>query len=585
MNRFTTPALLAALLLLLTACDRTPPDEPAPAADAAATADSTREAATDAAGESSGDAGIELPEPPDSGFVTDRFVEDLKTLSSDEFEGRAPGSRGERLTVDYLVEQFSEAGLAPGYGDSYLQPVPMVELTNQERSALVIERDGEARELTFPENMIVGSRRLGTDPHGVTDSELVFVGYGVVAPEYDWNDYEGLDVAGKTVVILVNDPGFAKPDGERFNGRAMTYYGRWTYKYEEAARQGAAAALIVHETEPASYPWEVVTNSWSGPQFELAERGDDPIMALEGWINVDAARELFADAGLDYEEQKARAAEPGFEAVPLGATATAEVRNSVREGMSYNVLAKLEGTERPEETVVYMAHWDHLGRNMALPGSAGIFNGAIDNASGTAAVIELARMHAAAGAPERSVLFLAVTLEEYGLLGSRHYVNDPIVPPSQHVAAINLDAVNFMAGPTEDMVVVGIDSSELEPILEAALDEDGRVIVPEPTPEAGYYYRSDHFNFARAGIPALYAKSGFTHVEEGEDYVLAIEREYRDNRYHKVGDVFDPDWDFRGVAEDATVLYRVGRYLAEHDVWPNWYEGNEFRAIRDRQRP
>lgn len=585
MNRFTIPALLAALLLLLTACDRTPPDEPAPAADTAATADSTREAAADAAGESSGDSGIELPEPPESGFVTDRFVEDLETLSSDEFEGRAPGSRGERLTVDYLVEQFSEAGLAPGYGDSYLQPVPMVELTNQARSALVIERDGEARELTFPENMIVGSRRLGTDPHGVTDSELVFVGYGVVAPEYDWNDYEGLDVAGKTVVILVNDPGFAKPDGERFNGRAMTYYGRWTYKYEEAARQGAAAALIVHETEPASYPWEVVTNSWSGPQFELAERGDDPIMALEGWINVDAARELFADAGLDYEEQKARAAEPGFEAVPLGATATAEVRNSVREGMSYNVLAKLEGTERPEETVVYMAHWDHLGRNMALPGSAGIFNGAIDNASGTAAVIELARMHAAAGAPERSVLFLAVTLEEYGLLGSRHYVNDPIVPPSQHVAAINLDAVNFMAGPTEDMVVVGIDSSELEPVLEAALDEDGRVIVPEPTPEAGYYYRSDHFNFARAGIPALYAKSGFTHVEEGEDYVLAIEREYRDNRYHKVGDVFDPDWDFRGVAEDATVLYRVGRYLAENDVWPNWYEGNEFRAIRDRQRP
>ncbi len=585
MNRFTIPALLAALLLLLTACDRTPPDEPAPAADAAATADSTSDAATDNAGEAGDGGSIELPEPPESGFVTDRFVEDLKTLSSDDFEGRAPGSRGERLTVDYLVDQFSEAGLAPGYGDSYLQPVPMVELTNQARSALVIERDGESRQLTFPENMIVGSRRLGTDPHGVTDSELVFVGYGVVAPEYDWNDYEGLDVAGKTVVILVNDPGFANPDGERFNGRAMTYYGRWTYKYEEAARQGAAAALIVHETEPASYPWEVVTNSWSGPQFELAERGDDPIMALEGWINVDAARELFANAGLDYEEQKARAAEPGFEAVPLGATATAEVRNSVREGMSYNVLAKLEGTERPEETVVYMAHWDHLGRNMALPGSAGIFNGAIDNASGTAAVIELARMHAAAGAPERSVLFLAVTLEEYGLLGSRHYVNDPIVPPSQHVAAINLDAVNFMAGPTEDMVVVGIDSSELEPVLEAALDEDGRVIVPEPTPEAGYYYRSDHFNFARAGIPALYAKSGFTHVEEGEDYVLAIEREYRDNRYHKVGDVFDPSWDFRGVAEDATVLYRVGRYLAENDVWPNWYEGNEFRAIRDRQRP
>ncbi|MEE4331167.1 MAG: M28 family peptidase, partial [Wenzhouxiangella sp.] len=369
------------------------------------------------------------------------------------------------------------------------------------------------------------------------------------------------------------------------NGRAMTYYGRWTYKYEEAARQGAAAALIVHETEPASYPWEVVTNSWSGPQFELAAPSDDPVMALEGWITVDAARDLFERAGLDYDAQKERAKEPGFTAVSLGGAVTAAVRNAVREGVSYNVLAKLEGTERPEETIVYMAHWDHLGRNLGLPGSAGIFNGAIDNASGTAGILELARMHRSAGAPERSLLFLAVTLEEFGLLGSRHYVNDPIVPPAQHVAAINMDAVNFMAGPTEDMVVIGIGSSELEPILEAALESEGRRAVPEPTPEAGFYYRSDHFNFARGGIPALYAKSGFTHVEEGADYVLAIERDYRDNRYHKVGDVFDPDWDFRGVAEDATVLYRVGRYLAEGEDWPNWYEGNEFRSIRDRQRP
>ena len=576
MNRLLIPAALIALLSMLAGCDRGPAPEPAPEPEAAA------DTAPDAAAE---DSGMDLPEPPPGGFDTEQFVEDMRILSSDEYEGRAPGSRGGRMTVDYLVDAFAEAGLAPGYGDSYLQPVPMVELTNQERSSLVIEGQGETWEMSYPEDMIIGSRRLGTDPHGVADSELVFVGYGVVAPEYGWNDYEGLDVAGKTVVILVNDPGYANPDGERFNGRAMTYYGRWTYKYEEAARQGAAAALIVHETEPASYPWEVVTNSWSGPQFELAERGDEPIMALEGWITVDAARDLFERAGLDYDAQKARAGEPGFGAVPLGGAVTAEVRNALREGVSYNVLAKLEGTERPDETVVYMAHWDHLGRNMGLPGSAGIFNGAIDNASGTAGILELARMHAEAGAPERTVLFLAVTLEEYGLLGSRHYVNDPVVPPAQHVAAINMDAVNFMAGPTEDMVVIGIDSSELEPILEAALEAEGRYAVPEPTPEAGFYYRSDHFNFARGGIPALYAKSGFTHVSEDADYVLAIERDYRDNRYHKVGDVFDPDWDFRGVAEDATVLYRVGRYLAEGEMWPNWYEGNEFRAIRDRQRP
>jgi Zn-dependent M28 family amino/carboxypeptidase len=580
MNRIPTLAALAVLALTLTACDRGAGPEPEPQA-----VDTPEAAVEEPMAETTEAAGIELPEPPASGFETERFVEDLRTLSSDEFEGRAPGSRGERLTVDYLVDQFSKAGLAPGYGDSYLQPVPMVELTNQARSSLVVEGLGETYELTYPEDMIIGSRRLGTDPHGVADSELVFVGYGVVAPEYGWNDYEGLDVTGKTVVILVNDPGYANPEGELFNGRAMTYYGRWTYKYEEAARQGAAAALIVHETEPASYPWEVVTNSWSGPQFELAERGDDPVMALEGWITVDAARDLFERADLDYDEQKARAKEPGFTAVPLGGSVAGEVRNAERQGVSYNVLAKLEGTERPEETVVYMAHWDHLGRNMGLPGSAGIFNGAIDNASGTAAIVELARMHAEAGAPERSLLFLAVTLEEYGLLGSRHYVNDPIVPPAQHVAAINMDAVNFMAGPTEDMVVIGIGSSELEPILEAALEQEGRYAVPEPTPEAGFYYRSDHFNFARGGIPALYAKSGFTHVEEDADHVLAIERDYRDNRYHKVGDVFDPDWDFRGVADDATVLYRVGRYLAEGDGWPNWYEGNEFRSIRDRQRP
>jgi len=528
---------------------------------------------------------MQIPALPERGFDIDRYVENLETLSSDRFEGRAPGSRGERLTVDYLVAGFAEAGLAPGFGDSYLQPVPMVELTNQHRSSLEIDQAGESYELAYPEQMIIGSRRLGTDFHGVRDSGLVFVGYGVVAPEYDWNDYAGLDVEGKTVVILVNDPGFAEPDSGLFNGRAMTYYGRWTYKYEEAARQGAAAALIVHETEPASYPWEVVTNSWSGAQFELAERGDEPVMALEGWLTVDAAVDLFERAGLDYQQLKQRAARPGFEAVPLEASMTAQVRNSVRQGLSYNVLARLPGTQRPDEAVVYLAHWDHLGRNMALPASAGIFNGAIDNASGTAALLELARMHAAAGPAERSMLFLAVTLEEYGLLGSRHYVNDPVFAPEKTVAAINMDAVNFMAGPTRDMVVVGIGSSELEPVLEATLAESDRHVVPEPTPEGGFYYRSDHFNFARAGIPALYAKSGMEHVEFGSEHVLAIEREYRDQRYHKPGDDFNPDWDFEGVAVDASALYRVGRYLVESGEWPNWFEGNEFRAIRDRQRP
>jgi len=578
MTRSISELSIAVLgLVLLAGCGAdVPPESPPPVAQAGAAADA----------ESSGAAGglPSLAPLSSRAFDTGAYASDLETLSSDAFEGRAPGSRGERLTVDYLVRSYAEAGLKPGYGDSYLQPVPMVELTNQERSSIALVQAGEALELGFPEQMIIGSKRLGTDFHGVEDSELVFVGYGVVAPEYDWNDYAGLDVTGKTVVILVNDPGYALPDAGRFNGRAMTYYGRWTYKYEEAARQGAAAALIVHETEPASYPWEVVINSWTGPEFVLAARGDEPLLSLEGWITVDTARELFARAGLDYAAEKARAAEPGFTAVGLDAIVTARVRNSVREALSYNVLGLLPGSERPDEGVVYMAHWDHLGRNLALPGTSGIYNGAIDNASGTAALLELARMNTAAGPAERSQLFLAVTLEEYGLLGSRHYVNDPVFPHASTVAVINFDAFNFMAGPTEDMVVIGMGSSELEPILEAVLQSSGRRIESEPTPEAGFYYRSDHFNFARAGIPALYAKSGTTHVELGAEHVTAIERDYRDRRYHKAMDVFDPDWDLSGVAGDGTTLYRVGRTLADSEVWPNWYEGNEFRAIRDRQR-
>lgn len=565
---------LTLLALMLAACGSEPPPEPEPTRPTSSAAELVGAPQSAAA----------LAPPPARPFDVERFIADLKTLASDDFEGRAPGSRGERLTVDYLVAAFAEAGLQPGYGASYLQPVPMVELTNQERSAIAVRQAGEALELTFPEQMIIGSRRLGTEPHGVEDSELVFVGYGVVAPEYDWNDYEGLDVAGKTVVILVNDPGYARPKAGRFNGRAMTYYGRWTYKYEEAARQGAAAALIVHETEPASYPWEVVINSWSAPEFVLAARGDEPLLALEGWITADTARMLFERAGLDFEAEKARAAEPGFSPLPLNARVTAKVRNSVREGQSYNVLGILPGTRRADEGVVYMAHWDHLGRNMALPGTAGIYNGAIDNASGTAALLELARMNAAEGPAERSQLFLAVTLEEYGLLGSQHYVNDPVFPPARTVAVINFDAFNFMVGPTEDMVIIGMGASELEPILEAVLAESGRRVTPEPTPEAGYYYRSDHFNFARAGIPALYAKSGTVHVELGADPVRETERDYRDRRYHKPTDVFDDRWDFRGVAQDGTALYRVGRTLADSERWPNWYPGNEFRAIRDRQR-
>lgn len=512
---------------------------------------------------------------------TESFDEHIKTLSSDDFGGRAPGTRGERLTLDYLTDAFRNLGLEPGYGESFLQPVPMVEITNNSRTDLRIDFGDGTKVLTYPEDMIFSSRRRES-PQSIEDSEMVFVGYGVVAPEYDWNDYEGLDVEGKTVVMLVNDPGFASGDEGFFNGRAMTYYGRWTYKYEEAARQGAAAAIVIHETEPASYGWDVVINSWSQPEFVLGD-DDSPRLPLEGWITVDAARSLFAEAGLDFAALKDAARQPGFEWKSLGATANAGVTHRVREGTSYNVIAKLPGAERPDEAIVYMAHWDHLGRNLALPGTSGVYNGAVDNASGTAALLELARMYSQAPAPERSVIFLAVTLEEYGLLGSRHYAAHPVMPLGRTAAAVNMDAMSLL-GPTRDITVIGYGSSELEDILADVAAGQDREIVPEPTPEAGYYYRSDHFNFAKAGVPALYAKGGVDHVGKGREYGLAWQREYRDQRYHKPADVYDPDWDLRGIGQDIELLYRVGRRVADSDTWPNWYEGSEFRSIRDRQR-
>lgn len=576
MNRLPTVLLIA---LMLAACGGESPPEPA------AESDAGQSQSADTAGETDSEAQARstLPEVPGDGIDVRSYEQHVQTLASDEFEGRAPGTRGGRMTIDYLVRAFSEMGLEPGYGDSYLQPVPMIELTNAERSDIAVELDGERMSLSYPEQMVINSRRLGTEPHVVENSEIVFVGYGIVAPEYDWNDYAGLDVEGKTVVILVNDPGFATGDEALFNGPAMTYYGRWTYKYEEAARQGAAAALVVHETEPASYPWEVVVNSWSGAEFVLASDESAPRVDLEGWLTVDAARELFSRAGFDYEAQKERAAQPGFTSVSLEANASAQVRNDIRRGTSYNVLAELPGTERPEEAVIYMAHWDHLGRSLARSGSEGIYNGAIDNASGTSGLLEIARLNVQAGAAERTQLFAAVTLEEYGLLGSRHYATDPVYPPGQTAAAINMDAMTVL-GPTHDVTVVGYGSSELEEILAEAAERQGRHTEQEPSPEAGYYYRSDHFNLAKIGIPALYAKGGVDHREKGREYGMEWQADYRANRYHKTADTYDGDWDFRGVAEDLELLYTVGRDVADSESWPEWYEGNEFKSIREESR-
>lgn len=509
------------------------------------------------------------------------WAEHVRVLASDEFEGRAPGSRGETLTVEYLINQFKAIGLEPGNGDSWTQDVPMVVTTASPETRLSIQvGDTELVPAYGPEMAI--HTRSGQAEVKLADSEVVFVGYGVNAPELGWNDYEGLDVTGKTVVMLINDPGFHAGDESLFEGRRMTYYGRWTYKFEEAARQGAAMALIVHDDAGASYPWSVVENGWTGPQFDLPPSVDpEPRLPLQGWINGATAEQLFAAAGHDFMAQRAAANQRGFRAVPLDAVASAEVRSSVREGSSQNVLARLPGRALADEAVVYMAHWDHLGRNFS-PGGDQIFNGAVDNASGVAGILEIARHFAAGPRPQRSLLFMAVTLEESGLLGSRYYVANPVVPLHKTVAAINLDAMSVI-GRVRDFTVIGYGSSELEDILRPIAEGQGRILRPESSPESGFYFRSDHFNFAKAGVPALYAKGGVDHFEKGEEHGKALAADYTANRYHKPGDEFDPNWDLAGVLEDLQALHAVGAELVNSEAWPQWYPTSPFRAAREAQ--
>jgi Zn-dependent M28 family amino/carboxypeptidase len=506
--------------------------------------------------------------------------EHIAVLASDEFEGRAPATPGEEKTINYLRSEFEALGIGPGNGDSYFQSVSVTDITTASDAVLRFSGSNYDAELEYATEMMVGSQQQ-IPTTSLVDSELVFVGYGVVAPERNWNDYAGIDVAGKTVVILVNDPGYATQDPDVFNGNAMTYYGRWTYKYEEAARQGAAGALIVHETGPAGYGWEVVSDSWSGPQIGLqADNLNSDKNDIEGWLTLDSAESLFAGAGLNYQELKATAAQPGFSAVPLGdITASVTIQNSVRTSESQNVIAMIPGTQRPAETIIYTAHWDHLGVNPELPGD-NIYNGAADNATGTAALLAMAKMHADAGPAPRSVVFLAVTAEESGLLGSRWYAEHPVFPLATTVANINIDVLNTY-GPMHDIVVVGNGSSELEAYLEEAATAQGRHLVEEPNPERGYYYRSDHFNFAKAGVPALYAESGEDSVEFGKQWGAEQAQDYNENRYHAPSDEYDPNWNLEGAAQDILLYFDVASKLSRESSFPNWLEGNEFKGIRD----
>lgn len=512
------------------------------------------------------------------------MVNTVRELSSDEYEGRMPGTAGEEKTVALMTKLFKQAGLKPGNGDSWTQDVPLVSITAKNIQPIEIGKASEPITLEFAKDW-VGVTYREQDKIDITNSEMVFVGYGINAPELGWNDYAGVDVKGKTVVILVNDPDFGTDSLEgEFGGRAMTYYGRWTYKYEEAARQGAKAALIIHDTKPASYGWNVVESGWSGPQFYAqSANGNMDQTEMNGWIQMSVALRLFDEAGLDLEEQMAAAKQKSFQAVALGLTISTSFENDFQRQQSRNIVGVLPGAKRPDEYVLYTAHWDHLGRCTPAPDGDDICNGAIDNATGTAALAALAKAHAKVGAPDRTIVFLAVTAEESGLLGSKYYAQDPIYPLEQTVGGVNMDAF-MVAGPARDVIVVGKGKSELDAYLEAALAEEGRVAKNEPTPEKGFYYRSDHFSLAKKGVPMLYFDGGEDLINGGPAAGAAIAADYTKNKYHGPKDEFDENWDWSGVMADLKVYYAVGRALAMSDEWPNWVEGDEFRAIRDASR-
>ena len=515
------------------------------------------------------------------------LLQHINELASDQYEGRAPGTPGEELTIKYLTDQFKRLGLAPGNLDgTYVQKVPLAGFTAQPTATLTA--GSKKIDLKFPENYVAVSRRFVPEVK-VENSDMVFVGYGVVAPEYGWDDYKGVDVKGKTIVMLINDPAVPDPtdasklDEKMFKGRAMTYYGRWTYKYEIASEKGAAAAIIIHETGPAGYPYEVVSGSWSRENFDIQQPDKNMgRVAVESWIHLDKAKELLAASGKDFEALKKAALSKDFKPVPIGATASFTLKNTLREVQSQNVIAKLEGSDatKKNEYVIYTAHWDHLGRDPKLQGDQ-IFNGALDNASGTAALLELAEAFKKLKTPPaRSILFLAVTAEEKGLLGAKYYAENPLYPRERTLANINMDGVNQW-GRTSDVVVVGLGNSTLDDVLTEAAAAQKRTVKPDAEPEKGFYYRSDHFEFAKQGVPALYTDSGTEFIGKPAGYSQQKRDEYTERDYHKVSDEVKPDWDLSGAVEDTQLLFSIGQRVAGTDKYPEWKPGTEFKAKRD----
>ncbi len=554
------PRLAAALILAgCAACaDSTAPEPAAPGGAAAAFTPEQIEQAEEAIQEA-------------------RMKEWVRDLSADEMQGRLPGTEGEERATAYILEAYRAAGLVPANGDSYFQQVPLVGITADPSMTLKVRGKGKQRDLTYKtEFMAVTTREQeAIDASG----ELVFVGYGTVAPEFNWDDYKGADVAGKVLVMLVNDPPLE--DASRFGGKAMTYYGRWTYKYEIGAEKGAAGVILVHETEAAGYPWGVVAGSWAGEQFVPA-RADAGASRLpfESWVTHETAANLFQMAGLDLAEMEAKAARDDFAPVPLGLTASLAFTNTMRRVESRNVAGLLPGGDLANEWIIYTAHWDHLGVSDPVDGDA-IYNGAFDNATGVASLLAIAHAYAALPAPpRRSILFLAVTAEEQGLIGSYHYAANPLHPLARTAALINMDGMN-VHGRTEDVIVIGLGNTTLDDLVQEVAAGQGRRVTPDMEPEKGFYYRSDQFPFAKKGVPALYTDHGIHYVGRPEGWGMEQNAAYTRENYHKPSDEFDPEWDFSGMVEDTRLLFQVGLRAAQDDAMPRWKDGTEFKAVRE----
>jgi Zn-dependent M28 family amino/carboxypeptidase len=520
-------------------------------------------------------------------ITADGLMSHIRTLSSDEFEGRAPGSRGEELTTGYIIDQFKKVGAQPGNTDgSYFQKVPVVGITTKKNEGMKVSVGAKQMNLKFGDDFVARTVRV-VDKTSF-DADMVFVGYGVVAPEYNWDDYKGVDVRGKVLVMLVSDPPVPDPRNPRqldpnlFKGRAMTYYGRWTYKYEIAAEKGAAGVLVVHETEPAGYPWAVPRGSFTVENFDLESKDNNMSRVnIEGWITDTKTRELFAASGKDFDALKKAAISRNFKPVDLGARAQLTVENTIRRLESNNVIAKIEGSELKNEYVIYTAHWDHLGVGEPDADGDKIYNGALDNSTGIAGMIEIARAFKKLSAPpRRTILFLAVTAEEKGLIGSKYYAENPVYPLEKTLAVINMDGLNQW-GPTRDLTVIGLGNSTLDDVLKQAASERSRVLRPDPEPEKGFYYRSDHFSFAKQGVPALDPSDGIDFIGKPQGWGQKKRDEYTEKDYHKPSDEIKPDWNLAGAAEDLRLFFTVGYRVAQSDKWPEWKPGTEFKAKRE----